>query len=228
MTSEATLFKQKYAGILFDLDGTLLDTAADLGNALNYVLKHFNRPSCDYQAFRCVASDGAIGLLKLGFADDFAHLSSQELEKCRQMLLDHYQQNVCVDTTPFEGVNETLSYFNQNNIPWGIVTNKPGYLTQKLLTHFPIMASSGCVISGDTYAQRKPHPLPLLEAAKTINVDPQNTLYVGDALRDIEAAQNAKMVSVAALYGYIQHPHEVESWKADHAVSHFSQLLDIH
>ncbi|MDO6692641.1 HAD-IA family hydrolase [Aliiglaciecola sp. 3_MG-2023] len=217
----------QYAAILFDLDGTLLDTAADLGNALNHVLRHYDRPTCSYDAYRCVASDGALGLLKLGFGDDYANLSETELQTCRQMLLDHYEQNVCVDTTCFDGVMETLEWFNQNAIPWGIVTNKPGFLTTQLLTHFPIMQTSAVVISGDTYIKRKPHPMPLLEAARILSIAPDKVLYVGDAKRDIEAAQNAYMGSVAALYGYIKDPLEVRDWKADYVVSQFSELLDI-
>ncbi|WP_342804411.1 HAD-IA family hydrolase [Alteromonas sp. M12] len=227
MVSKNNLFNDKYAGILFDLDGTLLDTAADLGNALNHVLAHYDRPACQPQEYRCVASDGALGLLKLGFAEDFEALSKQALQKCRQMLLDHYEQNVCVDTTCFEGVEDSLEFLNQNAIPWGIVTNKPGFLTTQLLTHFPIMQSCGIIISGDTYIKRKPHPLPLLEAARVLELNPQNTLYVGDALRDIEAARNANMVSVAALYGYIKDQQEVVNWKADFEISQFSQLHDL-
>ncbi|GAC12878.1 HAD family hydrolase [Aliiglaciecola lipolytica] len=227
MTLNSNLFNHKYEGILFDLDGTLLDTASDLGNALNHVLNQHKRKACEYDAYRCVASDGALGLLKLGFGEDFANLSKTEVETCRQMLLDHYQQNVCVDTTLFEGVEELLEDLNQQQIPWGIVTNKPSFLTEALLTNFPIMSYSGCVISGDTYIKRKPHPLPLLEAAKALKVKPENTLYVGDALRDIEAANNANMVSVAALYGYINDPKEVQEWKADYSVERFSQIYEI-
>ncbi|MEP4889719.1 MAG: HAD-IA family hydrolase [Aliiglaciecola sp.] len=227
MSSTPPLFNNKFAGVLFDLDGTLLDTAADLGNALNHVLAHYKRPLCQYDEYRCVASDGALGLLKLGFADDYDNLSEQKLLSCRQMLLDHYEQNVCVDTTCFDGVEDTLSHLNQHSIPWGIVTNKPGFLTTQLLTHFPIMENCGVIISGDTYIKRKPHPMPLLEAARILALPPENTLYVGDAKRDIEAAQNANMVSVAALYGYIKDAEEVSHWKADYSINDFAQLCHI-
>lgn len=213
---------KRFDGVLFDLDGTLLDTAPDLGNALNHVLSHYGFPICSYDQFRIVASDGAKGLLQLGTGDQFEHINYDE---ARQQLLDYYFDNICVDTRPFEGVNETLIKLNNRSIPWGIVTNKPGWLTAKLLKQFPLMEKCGCVISGDTYEHNKPHPLPLTEAAKKIDTQPSKILYVGDAQRDIDAAHAAKMHSVAALYGYIRSEQEGKSWGAHFHIHSAKDLL---
>lgn len=213
-----------FAGVLFDLDGTLLDTAPDLGNALNRVLSYHRLPLCDYEQYRVVASDGAKGLLELGFGDKLAQVN---FDHARAMLLDFYQQNICVDTTAFDGVESFLSQLNQHNIPWGIVTNKPQKLTHTLLEYFPVMQQCQAIISGDTFTQRKPHPLPLLHAAKQLNLPTKSTLYVGDALRDIQAAQNAGMPSVIARYGYIHEEEDLSSWNATFEIDHINQLSSL-
>ncbi|GAA0852400.1 HAD-IA family hydrolase [Aliiglaciecola litoralis] len=210
-----------FDGVLFDLDGTLLDTAPDLGNALNHVLRQHGVNECSYDLYRPVASNGAKGLLELGFGDQFQHIN---YDTARQSLLDYYHLNICTDTQPFDGVADYLAKLNSASIPWGIVTNKPGWLTDKLLQHFPIMSKCQCVVSGDTYENSKPHPQPLLEAAKALNLSPENTLYVGDAKRDIQAAHAANMRSVAALYGYLTHPQEAQDWQAEYAIQHISEL----
>ncbi|GAB5380610.1 MAG: HAD-IA family hydrolase [Aliiglaciecola sp.] len=212
-----------FSGVLFDLDGTLLDTAPDLGNALNHVLDHYGFPTLAYEQYRIVASDGAKGLLQLGTGDQFDHI---DYEKARQKLLDYYFENICVDTQPFDGVDETLRYLNQQSIPWGIVTNKPGWLTAKLLKHFPLMEECRCVISGDTYEFNKPHPLPLIEASRILNVSPEQVLYVGDAKRDIDAAHAAQMRSVVALYGYISDLNEGKSWGAEFEIQIPTDILN--
>lgn len=207
--------------ILFDLDGTLLDTAGDLGNALNHVLESFDRPSCEYHQYRNIASDGAKGLLELGFGEELGNI---DYEPARQKLLDFYENNICAQTQPFEGVIGCLEKLNEYAIPWGIVTNKPGWLTDKLLAYFPIMAQCGSIISGDTLSKRKPDPLPLLIAAKQLDVEPSSTLYVGDALRDIEAANAASMISVIAKYGYINENEDLRAWNAQVCVNSIAEL----
>ncbi len=215
-----------FDGVLFDLDGTLLDTAPDLGNALNHVLDQYGHPLCAYEDYRVVASDGALGLLQLGFGERYAEL---DVEHARGLLLDFYLTNICVDTQPFDGVLDTLNWLNQHDIPWGIVTNKPEQLTLSLLQYFPIIAQCKSIIGGDTLSQRKPHPLPLLHCAEQLqlNVNTQRCLYVGDALRDIEAAQSAKMPSVIARYGYIKEQENIQNWRADYTINHISELLEL-
>ena len=208
-------------GILFDLDGTLLDTAADLGNTLNHLLQQHNLPTKTYEEFSPYASHGAKGLLELGFTD----LDEHQLNQLRQQFLDHYHQHLCVATTVYDGVSEVIEHCVDKGIPWGIVTNKPGFLTTPLLGYFPIMHSAQSVVSADTLPQRKPHPQPLLYAASQIKVSPADIWYVGDAERDMQAANAANMVSVLATYGYIHQQDNITQWRAQLHISHPSELL---
>lgn len=213
----------KPQALLFDLDGTLLDTARDLGNALNHVLAIHDQPPCDYAIYRNIASDGSKGLLEIGFG---ALLQDYNFAQLRQQFLDYYYQAICVDTKMFCGVEELIQGLDSANIPWGIVTNKPGWLTAKLLPYFNAFENCQVVISGDTFTQRKPHPLPLLGAAESLNILPDKIWYVGDAKRDIDAAKAANMPSVLASYGYIDTTHQAHLWAADLQVAHPATLLN--
>jgi phosphoglycolate phosphatase len=214
---------KKPNAILFDLDGTLLDTARDLGNALNQILKELERPTIDYEVYRNIASDGAKGMLELGLGKD---LKNYDFAVLRQQFLDYYETNICIDTDYFLGVESLLLTLNQNNIPWGIVTNKPEFLTLQLVTSFPLLQNCGVIISGDTLNKRKPHPLPLLHAEEKLAIDSPNTWYIGDAERDIQAANAANMHSVIAQYGYISDIKQTKSWNADLSIHSPSELLD--
>ncbi|ABG40988.1 phosphoglycolate phosphatase [Paraglaciecola sp. T6c] len=202
----------KPKGVLFDLDGTLLDTARDLGNALNWVLHQHKMPSCAFSVYRNIASDGSQGLLEIGFGD---RLADFDVEALRALFLERYEQEICVDTVSFDGIRELLARLDKDNIPWGIVTNKPQWLTELLLPHFDEFAQCQVVISGDTLEKRKPHPLPLIHAANAMNINPTECWYIGDAKRDIDAAKAANMFSVVANYGYIGPEHRSDSWNAD-------------
>lgn len=208
--------------VLFDLDGTLLDTAKDLGNALNHMLSELEHPTVAHAIYRNIASDGAKGMLELGFGEK---LKNYDLDSLRQQFLDYYENNICVDTDYFMGVENLLLALNQNNIPWGIVTNKPEYLTLKLVTSFPLLHNCAVIVSGDTLAERKPHPLPLLHAEKKLALNSPNTWYIGDAERDIQAANAADMVSVIAEYGYISDIQQTHEWNADISIRKPSDLL---
>lgn len=208
--------------ILFDLDGTLLDTARDLGNALNQILTEHQQPNVDYSAYRNIASDGAKGMLELGFGDNLVNL---DLATLRQTFLDYYEQNICVDTVYFDGIEMLLTALNSKHVPWGIVTNKPENLTLELVKNFPLLQNCDVIIAGDTLEKRKPHPLPLLHAQNAFKLVNPNTWYVGDAERDIQAARAAKMVSVIAKYGYIDEATDISHWQADHIIQHPKDLL---
>lgn len=209
-------------GVLFDLDGTLLDTARDLGNALNHLLVQNGLPECTYEQYRPIASHGSKGLIELGFQ---SCLKDYDFDALRRDFLAHYEQNLCVDTRAFEGVDEVIEALDGADIPWGIVTNKPGWLTDALLPNFPQFQRCRVTISGDTLAERKPHPLPLLHAGDVLGVAPQNILYVGDAERDIQAANAASMVSVLAEYGYIHASESPQDWQADVSITTPGELL---
>ncbi len=203
----------RYSGVLFDLDGTLLDTADDLGQALNFVLAKYDFPQVAREVFRPVASDGAKGLLELGFQEQLAEFDYEQL---REEFLTYYQANIAKHTVLYPGISELLLELEQKNIAWGIVTNKPEGLTRELLPHFAPLAKCNVVIGGDTLATRKPDPAPLLFACEQLQVNPQHCLYVGDALRDIEAGNRAQMTTMVAAWGYIKSGDNIHQWQADH------------
>ena len=202
----------KYNAVLFDLDGTLLDTANDLGEALNFVLAKHDMPLVARERYRPVASDGAKGLLTLGFGEKLSHYDYEDL---RQEFLEHYIANLNVHTCLYPGIEILINQLNKQNIPWGIVTNKPEDITFKLLPHFEELSQSGITVGGDTLSERKPHPAPMFYACEKMNIEPTNCLYIGDAPRDIEAGNAAGMFSIVALWGYISNTEDCHSWNAD-------------
>lgn len=212
----------KPKGVLFDLDGTLLDTAPDLGAALNHVLQSLAVPEKTYEEYRVESSNGSIGMLKMGLGDNFQEYDEETL---RQQFLDHYESNISNDTVFFVGIVDLLTYLDNAQIPWGVVTNKPGYLTEKLLKDFKEFETCKVCYCGDTFEHRKPHPEPLLKAAEAINVKPQDIWYVGDAPRDMEAATAANMISVLARYGYLTEEELARQWDVDIQVDSATELL---
>ena len=209
--------------VLFDLDGTLLDTAPDLVLALNNLLKSKNKPPADYEVAKYFVSQGAAALTKHGFPEV---TDEEKFEDLRLEFLDHYKSAVCVDTVAFDGIEELLASIENNTNPWGIVTNKPGWLTTPLLEKMSLLSRSSCVVSGDTLPLRKPHPDPLLHACKSIHLSPANTVYLGDDPRDIYAGNAAGMYTCIAAYGYIDKDIDIESWGADFIIHHPSELLE--
>jgi 2-phosphoglycolate phosphatase len=185
--------------VLFDLDGTLLDTAPDMAGALNE-LRHEERiGALPFDLVRPLVSHGATALVRLAFpgADTAA------FAKLRTRFLAIYRGRLARETRPFEGVLDSLARLDANGIPWGIVTNKPGWLTEPLLKKLAPLDGARVIVSGDTLAERKPHPAPLLYAAAKLGVAPARCIYIGDAERDVLAAQAAGMRAFVALFGYI-------------------------
>ena len=211
MTSK--LINTKISGVLFDLDGTLLDTANDLGEALNYVLRKYGLPEIAREDYRPIASDGALGLLTLGFADS---LGKYDYEQLRSEFLAYYEDNIAVHTCLYPEVSELLLSLNERKIPWGVVTNKPEGLTRLLLPYFAEFKNCLSLIGGDTLVNRKPHPEPIFKACEEISVASEQCLYVGDALRDIQAGNSAKSTTVIAKWGYILANEDCTTWHADH------------
>ncbi len=198
--------------LLFDLDGTLLDTADDLGAALNHVLAQQGFKAVSKEVYRPVASDGTMGLLQAGFGPA---LGQQDLEALKSDFLAHYLDNIATHTRLFDQVEPLLDLLNQLALPWGIVTNKPGWLTEPLVSQFSALAPSVITLSGDSLARRKPHPMQLLVAAEHLGLPRQGIWYIGDAPRDIDAALAAGMPAIVAEWGYIEGLGEVNSWGAD-------------
>ncbi|WP_457675428.1 phosphoglycolate phosphatase [Thiolapillus sp.] len=210
--------------VLFDLDGTLADTAPDLAHALNRTLAHYGRPVLPFEDIRPVVSHGGIALIRRGFGME---PGDEGFEERRLHLLDVYLDNICTHTRLFPGMEEVLERLCAGNIPWGIVTNKPAWLTDPLMAALPMPCGTEVVVSGDTLPQRKPHPAPLLHAAERLDMEPAHCLYVGDAERDMEAGRAAGMATACALFGYLQEDDRPEEWQADHSLQHPHDLLSL-
>ena len=211
------------AAVLFDLDGTLVDTAPDLGNALNAMRRRRGLSTIPAHAYRPQASHGTYGLLRLGFDVEPEH---PDFASLRREFLDHYAANLTANSPLFDGMPEVLAAFDAHGIKWGVVTNKPAMLTQPLLQHLGLLCRAACVVSGDTCAQAKPHPAPVLHACSVAGVTPERCLYVGDAQRDVQAANAAGMPALVALYGYLGEDDQPEIWGAQGSIRTPAELLD--
>ncbi|UCC55581.1 MAG: HAD-IA family hydrolase [Gammaproteobacteria bacterium] len=198
--------------VLFDLDGTLLDTAPDLADALNTVLVENRHEPLPYATIRGAVSHGGMALIKLGFRLDE---TDPRFEPLRQRLLSVYRDNLSNKTRPFPGMTELLEQLEQNGRNWGVVTNKPAWLTEPLLQDLGLLERAACVVSGDTLKERKPHPAPMLHACAKAGSRPEQCVYIGDARRDIEAGKNANMHTLVALFGYFMDGDRPHEWQAD-------------
>ncbi len=209
-------------GVLFDLDGTLLDTAQDMAAALNALRLEQRLPTLPFSHIRPVVSHGAQALIALGF-----ELGPQDalFASLRQRFLDLYADSLARYTGLFPGMATVLQTLESAGIRWGIVTNKPGWLTDPLVRALALDQRAACVISGDTLPERKPHPAPLLHAATILQVPASACVYVGDAQRDIEAGQRAGMATLVALYGYIGVDEQPQDWGADGLLQQPEELL---
>jgi phosphoglycolate phosphatase len=210
------------ACVLFDLDGTLADTAPDLALALNRTLEHFGRPALPYERIRPVVSHGGIALIRLGFG---MSPDSPGFDARRQMLLDLYAENLCRETRLFDGMAEVLERLERDAIRWGVVTNKPAWLTEPLVEQMGLRARLAALVSGDTLPLRKPHPAPICHACSLVPVAPERTWYVGDAGRDMQAGRAAGCNTIAAEYGYLHPEDPAADWDADARIADPTDLL---
>jgi phosphoglycolate phosphatase len=208
--------------VLFDLDGTLADTAPDLGHALNLQRERHGLPPLPQEIIRPYASHGTIGLFDIGFG---LTPKDARFAPMREEYLALYTANLCLHTTLFPGMAELLDALEGKGIAWGVVTNKPARFTNPLLEQLGLIGRAASVISGDTCSHPKPHPEPLLCAARETGADPASCLYVGDAERDIEAAHAAGMSVLIAAYGYLGADDRPETWNADGTIQHPSEIL---
>ncbi len=208
--------------VLLDLDGTLIDTAPDMGAALNNLLLEENLEPLPLDIIRPYVSQGGLVLTRLGFADV---VPEAEIEALRQRYLHHYHAIVADDSVLFDGLDAILAELESRGIPWGIVTNKPEWLTQPLLEQMGLARRASVVIGGDTLEKRKPDPMPLQVAAERIGIDCQNCVYIGDDERDILAGKAARMKTLVAAYGYIGPSVDIQAWNADGVIEHPGELL---
>jgi phosphoglycolate phosphatase len=200
-----------FDAILFDLDGTLVDTAPDMVAVLLGMQKDHGLTQLSYELARSHVSNGAIGLVRLAFPE----ADEAQKEELRQEYLDRYENAVCVDSMLFPGLGELLDALDVEGRPWGVVTNKPMRMTEPLLEGLGIGSRAACSISGDTIPQRKPDPAPLLLASQQIGIPSEKTVYIGDSVRDIDAGRAAGMFTIAASYGYITADDDPGTWEAD-------------
>ena len=208
--------------VLFDLDGTLIDSAPDLGAAADKMRTDRGLPSLPLSHYRHMAGAGARGMLSLAFDMTPTHA---DYEAYKEEFFVNYENCMTERTHAFDGVHDLISGLVQRGMPWGVVTNKSERFTHPLTQAMPLFASASTVVCGDTTPHAKPHPEPLFEAARRMAVDPAHCVYVGDDERDIVAGHAAGMRTVAATYGYLGSVGDVKCWNAHLEIEFPTHLL---
>jgi N-acetyl-D-muramate 6-phosphate phosphatase len=210
--------------VLFDLDGTLIDSAPDLGAAADGMRVSRGLAPKPLDEYRPHAGSGARGMLHVAFGIGVEHV---DYEAFKEEFFLRYEACLTQRTRPFSGVQELLEALVQRGLLWGIVTNKAFRFTSPIVRSLKLLDSASTVICGDTTSHAKPHPEPLLEAARQLALSPSQCIYVGDDERDIVAGRSAGMRTVAAKYGYLGQGAHVTSWGADAEVSSPLQVLQL-
>lgn len=208
--------------VFFDLDGTLADTVIDLTEALNQALGKKIKVPLTPADVRPAISLGINAMIQCGRR---ISENDPEFKDIKQSFLTAYYQRSHQDTCLFPGVDKVLEYLDNNNISWGIVTNKLGWLTETLIKKLALDNRAHCVVSGDTTEFKKPHPQPLLYACEKIGCDPAESLYIGDSLKDMEAGHLAGMKTLIANYGYIPENQDTKNWRADGSISTAEEII---
>lgn len=215
--------QKKIRAVMFDLDGTLLDTAPDFVAVVNALLQENERDELPHETIRACVSNGSKAMVMMAFAIEEAHENFQPL---RSRLLELYTQHIAVFTKPFPGIQGLLDKLAEHNIPWGIATNKPAAYTVPLMEQLNMQPAPAIVICPDHVQDSKPHPESLLLAAKELGCTPQEIIYIGDHQRDIECGKRAESITIAAAYGYVG-DENIDSWQADYRVDHAEDIWPI-
>jgi len=205
------MIKNKIDAMLFDFDGTLADTSQDMVNCLNILLKKKSQVSANITEAKNFISKGAGGLIDFSMPN----LDKEERNIYIKEYLKIYENNFFVKTHLFHGVTDIIELLVSKNYKWGIVTNKPGFLVNPIIKKLDFKYPPDCVVAGDTLSVKKPNPEPLLHASKMISCSPSACVYIGDDMRDIEAAKAANMFSIAASYGSIKNKNTIKEWGSD-------------
>ena len=214
---------QGVGAVLFDLDGTLVDSAPDLGAAADKLRVERGLPSLPLEQYRPLAGAGARGMLSVAYGITPEHPDFLEL---RDAFFANYEACILERTDVFPGIAQMIAQIEERGLPWGIVTNKATRFTQPLVQAMELLRGAGAVVSGDTTPHSKPHPEPLLEAARRLGVEPRSCIYVGDDERDIVAGEAAGMKTVAAVYGYLG-AKAPSAWGADAMINSPDELLKL-
>lgn len=210
--------------VLFDLDGTLIDSAPDLGAAADKMRTDRGLFPLPLASYRPMAGAGARGMIGVAFEITPEDLRYEDL---KEEFFLNYENCMTQRTYVFEGVLKVIACLNQTGLKWGVVTNKSSRFTLPLTSSIPLFASAGAIVSGDTTAHAKPHPAPLQEAARQLGVLPEHCVYVGDDERDIVAGRAAGMSTVAAAYGYLGTAVQASAWRADATIDSPEALLTL-
>lgn len=212
------------AAVLFDLDGTLIDSAPDLGAAADQMRVARGLTSLPLVAYRHMAGAGARGMLEIAFG---ITPNDPGFDAMREEFFSNYAACMTERTYAFDGVQELIAQLEHRQLPWGVVTNKSSRFTDPLTRAMPLFVNAGAIVSGDTTLHAKPHPAPLLEGAHRLGVDPAQCVYVGDDERDIVAGLAAGMKTVAASYGYLGKKTEIQAWGAHAEINSPLALLQL-
>ena len=210
--------------VLFDLDGTLIDTAADFIRIIQQMCHEAGRPLVDAELIRAQVSEGARAMVKLVYPE--LQVEDPLLQQHRQRFLDSYEAEIAVDTDLFAGMYALLEELEEHEIPWGIVTNKPRWLSEALLKALNLTERCAVLVCPEDVTRTKPDPEPMYLAAQQINIAPEDCIYVGDHPRDIDAGRHARMYTILAAYGYLplQYKDDLTAWQADYIVNDVPEL----
>jgi phosphoglycolate phosphatase len=192
--------------------------------ALDILCDEENRTRLPFNKVRPIVSDGSIALVKLAFGETLDELT---IDRLKTRYLEIYQDHLAVHSQLFDEMNTLLTRLEQNNIKWGVVTNKPGWLTEPLMKSLGLHQRAACIVSSDSTKNRKPHPEPMYYACELVDCKPSECVYIGDAQRDIEAGQNAGMKTIIAEYGYISEEENIHDWNADYCIQSPSQIFEL-
>lgn len=216
--------EKKIRAVMFDLDGTLIDTAPDFVVVVNQLLTENNRDTLPEEKIRACVSNGARAMVMMAFGIDDTH---PQFPSLRARLLELYIDHIAVFTQLFPGIQQLLNQLNVLDIPWGIATNKPAIYTTRLMESLDIQPAPRCVICPDHVKESKPHPESLFVAATQFGCEPSQIIYIGDHQRDIECGKRAGSITIAAAYGYVDESQNITDWQADYVINHADAIFPI-
>jgi len=220
--------KHNFKAVLFDLDGTLVDTLYDIKLALNTVLSRYNIPIISEEEVRRFISYGSAKILEAHlYNHPTVDTSNLNIKKVVNEIIEYYSDNLNKNSNLFHGTEEIIRFLDEKNIPWGIVTNKLEKLTIDLVESYELFNNCKCIVGQDTAAKPKPHPEPVIYALEKIDISPKDCLFIGDSINDITAGRYAGTYTAVALYGYIGNPKETSKWGADYYIEDLSEIIDL-